>query len=874
MPSEAEICLRTAKRYLDSIIENGQGPYGMVAMAAEATEHLERARQLDPSCVIETTDEKANTTTITTLDDLCTLALYNEGVGFELGCFQEPGYPSTIPETEQAVKAFQTLLVFSPLFPEAHALLARALMRLGRHKEARHHLSESLRIDPEYHFARCLFDGMGHPPLSEGGYRKTFFGLVEQRRPWWVEKNGWVLPSDVFHKPVFDPRAEYERVKSIYHEYPLKSENATACRQHTAEIINSITASLPEAPSVVFLQKASSTISALCELEDLYASPPLEPFEDLTSYRQYLSQKAKALSSERVRAADDAVVDFFHKVLTTYAPPAVFVESPNSTIEIPFIQLARDPNWLLYTLDQLAEHTHSEMRLFDNLNRQLFTNALAASGLTWEDVDKNRLKKLIYPWHSKLPLLDRCTEYLRDTPFRELFLMPLPFDIPMVTRFEHHWIVAPPKAGKSTTLQYLIMRDLELVAANEASIVVMESQRDLFKAIEGLELFAPGQRLDGKLVTIDVEDVERPVALNLFDARVDETRSYSPAEREAFRNNALASYEYIFGDLLGTEFTSRQNTLFAFTLELLLTIPGATLDTFVDLMEPNGIKSFQDYVPRLLNPDARRFFELKFSQQSHDATKEQVLDRLFALKRNLTLSRMFSAPRSKFDFFTEMGKAKVILINVSQNMLQKSGVETVGRFFISMLLLAAQRRQMLPEHERLPCFVYIDECHDFIKRDPKITVILDQARKLKVGLILAHQRLDHLEDFVLDALYGSTSIKFASKVSDAAAHALARDMRTTPEFIMNQPPYHFAAYVRDLTDTAVSISIPYTNMNEMPRMTAEEQRIVRRAIRDRYGIDRAAPDSEHPGHTPVRESAQPGRPAQAGKSPLSDDWES
>jgi hypothetical protein len=43
---------------------------------------------------------------------------------------------------------------------------------------------------------------------------------------------------------------------------------------------------------------------------------------------------------------------------------------------------------------------------------------------------------------------------------------------------------------------------------------------------------------------------------------------------------------------------------------------------------------------------------------------------------------MFAAPKSKFDFFTEMGASKVILINVPQSLLQEDGVEIVGRFFI------------------------------------------------------------------------------------------------------------------------------------------------------------------------------------------------
>src|SRR5262249_21190168 len=80
---------------------------------------------------------------------------------------------------------------------------------------------------------------------------------------------------------------------------------------------------------------------------------------------------------------------------------------------------------------------------------------------------------------SDLPPTELVETYLKGTPFVDLFLCPVPFTIPEKARFEHQWIVAPPGAGKSTMLQYLIMRDLELVATNQASIVVMESNRDL-----------------------------------------------------------------------------------------------------------------------------------------------------------------------------------------------------------------------------------------------------------------------------------------------------------------------------------------------------------------------------------------------------------
>ena len=104
---------------------------------------------------------------------------------------------------------------------------------------------------------------------------------------------------------------------------------------------------------------------------------------------------------------------------------------------------------------------------------------------------------------------------------------------------------------------------------------------------------------------------------------LDDMWSYSPADREALHNAVLTLYDYIFSALLSAEMTSRQNTLFNFTIQLLLNIPSATLDTLIDLMQPNGLKQFEQYLPKL-DHDARRFFELKFNSPEFDRTKEQV----------------------------------------------------------------------------------------------------------------------------------------------------------------------------------------------------------------------------------------------------------
>ena len=681
--------------------------------------------------------------------------------------------------------------------------------------------------------------------------------------------------TDERARDLADTIALYEKVRAAHQASVWSKEDAIE-RVHTY-LVERVTETVDLPSCTALLQALDRCQKEVLALETtIFSSPEIDWDIATLSLKEQVDLRRFLRAQEHFLGNEDRVFDLLATALANVSAgiigelPKLEDGQDDSDLTVPLVNLIKKPGDVVdRIIGTIIKSELIDVGLFTTLQQALYENVCRASGVP-PDEEKHR-KPLITADGSKLPPQELVETYLRGTPFLDLFLAPVPFTIPETARFQHHWIVAPPGAGKSTTLQYLITRDLYRVAAGEASIVVMESNRDLIKAIEGLKVFAPGEALYGKLLTIDAEDVEWPTALNLFDVGLDETRSYSPAEREGFRNAVLSLYDYIFSALLSAEMTSRQHTLFNFTIELLLNIPSATLDTLIDLMQPGGLKQFAQYLPTL-DPDAQRFFELKFNSKEFDRTKEQVVDRLFAVKRIRTLSRMFSAPKSKLDFFKEMGAAKVILINVPQSLLQEDGVEIVGRFFISMILLAAHKRQLLPKSERLPCYVYIDECQDFIRRDPKIPIILDQARKLNVAMVLAHQRLQQLQPYVLDALYGATAIKFASKVSDAAAHALARDMRTTPEFILDQPPYHFAAYVRGLTDSAVSIRIPETDMNRFERMSSEEREVVRERLRAQYAVVREPPplDETAPAEaaTPV-EATPPPTPA-----PEEDDWRS
>lgn len=467
-------------------------------------------------------------------------------------------------------------------------------------------------------------------------------------------------------------------------------------------------------------------------------------------------------------------------------------------------------------------------RLRDRLEYNLH---IASGGVPGEPSNPRTLK--LPTKQSAIPDQKLAATYLDGTPLRNLFDYPLTITLPSQTRFEHHHIVAGSGHGKTQTIQHLILHDLDAVAAGEASIIVIDSQSDLINTIAGLELFSPGQPLADRLVHIDPTDLEWPVALNLFDVGLDRLDSYSPLDRERLTNSILELYDFVLGSLLDAGMTQKQTVIFRYITRLLLRIPGATIHTLRELLEVGGSERYRPHMEQL-EGSARAFFEHEFDSKEFQGTKRQVLRRLYGILENQTFERMFSHPKSKLDLFSEMNAGKVILINTAKDLLKESGTEIFGRFFIAMIAQAAQERAVLANSERLPTFVYIDEANDYFDRN--IGIILSQARKYNVGMILAHQYLGQLDSKLHEAIAANTAIKFAGGVSAKDARTLAGDLRTEASFIEGQSKLSFAAFIKGQTERAVSFHITPGQMEQCPRMDDAAKLAVRDFMRKRYAV--------------------------------------
>lgn len=629
---------------------------------------------------------------------------------------------------------------------------------------------------------------------------------------------------------------------------------------------------------------AEDVLSRYANAEDVQALPLFRPFascvldhlerEELFAIPEALSESSPARSAlwqaeDRLLAAAkfldnfDAAVgqlfDFFAILIepVTQSCPALLSVTSSDAADITF----HTPLALLMpNLPEAVEHMMQlpfapeldEYGSVDRLRRRLDYNLAVASG------GDDRSAKL--PTRARdMPAPALVTAYLGGTPLKPLFEIALPIAIPTEVRFEHHHIVAGSGHGKTQTLQHLILHDLQAVADGRASVIVIDSQSDLIDTISGMAVFAEGGPLAGRLCLIDPTDVEWPVALNLFDAGLARFSGYPPLDRERLLNGVLELYDFVLGSLLDAGMTQKQSVIFRYITRLLLHIPDATIHTLRELLEDDGYARHAEHIGKL-EGSARAFFDNEFRGKEFAQTRRQVLRRLYSILENPTFERMFSLPKSKLDLFAEMNAGKVILINTAKDLLKENGTEIFGRFFIAMIAQAAQERAVLQKGKRLPTFVYVDEASDYFDRN--IGIILSQARKNRVGMVLSHQYLGQLDPKLHEAIAANTAIKFAGGVSAKDARALAGDLRADAEMIESQERLSFAAYVKGVTKRAVSIHIKAGRMEAEPRMSSEERNQLRDVMRKKYAVHHteARVATERPGGPEPNVSEDTGEP--------------
>src|SRR5258708_1711954 len=191
--------------------------------------------------------------------------------------------------------------------------------------------------------------------------------------------------------------------------------------------------------------------------------------------------------------------------------------------------------------------------------------------------------------------------------------------------------------------------------------------------------------------------------------------------------------------------------------------------------------------------------------------------------------------------FEALNSGKIIVVNTSKEFFKADQAAFFGRFFIALTLQAIEERAGVSERHWHPVLLYIDEAQEYF--DDQIAKIITELRKYNCGLVFSHHDLSQLPQGIRSAA-SRCAIQMIGGAIDTDARALASDLRTTSQFILDQrrdprrPPQftEYACYVRNQTDHAVSIRVPFYTLENQPMMDARAHWTLRRRNREQIGI--------------------------------------
>ncbi len=416
-------------------------------------------------------------------------------------------------------------------------------------------------------------------------------------------------------------------------------------------------------------------------------------------------------------------------------------------------------------IEELIMEFVNEDHLFEDLRRQFDAN-LNEEG----DVFPRDCRKDDYAWR-----------YLKGTPL--LDFTHITQDVELVDRMRHTYLVGSSGSGKTSLIENIIAGDLS--GSEDCCVVVIDSQT----------------QLTNKLAELDIPDVtyitpEWNLALNLFDVGYAEMKAEG-VEGETLINKTVGLISFAMEGMMGSEFTNPQKTIFQYAIQLVISIPGGNIFTFMDILSDDGHLKYADQIAAF-DANTQRFFEKDFGSEEYKRSREAIRRRLDSLLLNPTFRRLFSATENRFDMFSELRDKRLILIDTNKPLLDNDASSFFGRLFIAMIVRASHMR-FKNRHEKFrPVYLVVDEAHEYF--DQSISDMLEQARKANIGMIVAHQSLSQAKGEgrrnIADPLMVNTATKIVWTSYRKDAAEFAGNMQVQANTILSLPQYTFGLYSR------------------------------------------------------------------------------
>lgn len=338
--------------------------------------------------------------------------------------------------------------------------------------------------------------------------------------------------------------------------------------------------------------------------------------------------------------------------------------------------------------------------------------------------------------------------------------------LPAALRSRHCYIAGASGTGKSTLLLNMIVQDV--VAGH--GVGVLDPHGDL---VADVLRRIPRSRIKD-VILFDPADEEYPFALNILEAKDD-------TERERIVVETVMALERFFPASWGP----RLERILTFAIHTVLhAMPGATLAEVERVLTDEPFR--KAVIAKTTDPRFLAFWKTQFGFFPKNAV-DPVLNKLSVFLLNRTVRNIICQRHAAIDFDNLLNNGKILLANLSTGLLTEKIAGMFGSFLVTKIVNAAFRRTRLPEHQRRPWYLFVDEFQAFMNLSVGFDRILAEARKYKLILAgLANQYVGQLSQTVRQAVFGNVGSFVVFRLGIDDAQIVAKELGVfTAEEILN-----------------------------------------------------------------------------------------
>jgi hypothetical protein len=332
---------------------------------------------------------------------------------------------------------------------------------------------------------------------------------------------------------------------------------------------------------------------------------------------------------------------------------------------------------------------------------------------------------------------------------KEIFIKP-------EDRLRHFYVIGQTGTGKSGFMDGMMIRDMKM---GHGCGFIDPHGSDAEKILQQV----PPERVED-VVFFDPSDIERPFGLNMLEFNTE-------AQRTLVINELLNIFDTLY-DLKKTGGPIFEQ-YFRYGA-LLLTEDPESGSTLLDLPKIFADDDYRTYkLSKCKDQEVIDFWEKQALKAGGEASLKNVtpyiVSKLASFLTNAYMRPIIAQQESTLNFREIMDGKKILIAKLSKGKIGEFNANLLGMILIGKILVGALEREEIPEKDRTPFYLYIDEFQNFLTEG--INIILSEARKYKLALTIAHQFIGQLTKYggdtkTRDAIFGNVGNKAVFRIGE------------------------------------------------------------------------------------------------------------